>query len=194
MKTPDRPEIGSGSHMGLRYSFLPGVRQAAEAASYFCDVAAELVAAQAGVMEPRQFMVVKDHGSQLPLRTWSRGGVIGEALPDLVPWLRELLAARARFRQEAVDEEGLRGFLRGLLEKDHGTATFFIEVLNPAHAFTTDECNELSIGVVGGRLVMISARNFIGVELCNGLFGASISGYGSMQCEAQGNSGRVQVA
>ncbi len=180
--------------MMIHYTFLPGVRQAQQAASYFKDVAGELIDAHVSTMDPRQYLVMDPDVGRLHMRIWTQGAYNTDAILYLVPWLRDLKRDATRFQDGAIDDESVHAFMEELLGMDNGTFTFFLDVLNPMHAFTPKEFNDLSIGVVGGSLVLFSANNLIGVELGTGLFGASLAGYGSIQCETTEARPMMRVA
>ena len=168
--------------MALCINFEPGPQQAYQASRYFTEVNAELLGTCLPPVEPRQLLIIEKGSPPVPVRVWSAESSVQDELADLLPWLRQLThdvrtlgrtADMARAMELATSWSHARPEQKNL----------FLELLNPAHAFTYDENAELSLGIMAGETVMLSARNIMFAKLSAGLFGLSVAGLGSLLIE-----------
>lgn len=159
--------------------FRPGHQQSLDATTYFQELAGELLHTYLPEMSPTQFLVDTEGVSSLPLRLWSAHAEPYAQVAERLDWIRSQLDYASRFRSGSVARADVERFGEGLFNEQSGTATFFIEVLDTAHPFTMDEANELSIAIVGGHVVMLSAMNVMYMEVEPGVFGLSIANHGS---------------
>ncbi|HMC97084.1 MAG TPA: hypothetical protein VKG92_05510 [Flavobacteriales bacterium] len=172
--------------MALRFDFKPGPQQSVEATRYFMLLGAELLQAYLPPLDPKQLLLTENGHPPLALRIWSEHHLSQERMTDLLPWIRALAEGMDKLSRHPGDLEEAQYLTRMWMSSRHREETFFIEKLNRAHAFTTDEDVELSIGVVGGETVMLSARNVMFMKIGQGLFGLSLARTGSYVVEQVG--------
>lgn len=165
--------------MTLRSSFQPGLQQSLEASRYFMTLAADLLNDHLPPMDPKQFLVTRNSQETIPLRIWAGGNMTDDHILELLPWVRAAKDGIITLEHRSVPEEEVERIVWSWATTRRTGETFFIEMLNPAHAFTPDENNELSVGVIGGETVMVSARNVMYVKLGPGVFGLSVARKGS---------------
>ncbi|MEO8589133.1 MAG: hypothetical protein ABI432_07190 [Flavobacteriales bacterium] len=179
--------------MELRFSFKPGSRQSLEASRYFTLLGADLLNAHLPPYEPLQFLLTEDHGSPLPLRIWTAQPHVRYRLGILIPWVRQVSEGMRALGRYESDVQEVMEFITAVMATRHAEETAFVESLNPEHAFTPDEDNELSIGLVGGETVMLSARNVMFTKISSGLFGLSVARMGSFLIEQVGRAEVMHV-
>lgn len=169
--------------MALTFNFKAGDQQSREAGQYFSQVANELLETGLSDLEARQLVLTEDGQEPMPMRIWTSKEPTSDDLSELVPWIRTIqtdmhgLSGRGSDLNKAIDM-----IKRWVLER-HGEQSFFAEMLDPAHAFTADEDNTLSIGVLGGETVMLSTRRVMFIKLAADQFGLAIARKGSFLIE-----------
>lgn len=168
--------------MALRITFEPGPQQSVEASRYFTEVSSDIMSSSLPVVEPRHLLFMEKGQAPLPLRVWSSHNSIQDGISSFVPWLREVAEGMRTLGRQS-DIGGAMELARTWLKARHMEGDLFVEMLNPAHAFTEDENNELSVGIVSGETVMLSARNVMFAKLSPGIFGLTVAGMGSWLIE-----------
>lgn len=154
-----------------------------EASRYFMMLGTDLLSSYLPPLDPKQLLFTEPGHEPLPLRIWSAQGLVYDRVQELLPWVRSLAKSLDTLSRRPGHEEDVVPLIKEWMAVRHAEDTFFIEVLNPAHAFSPDEDNEISIGVVAGETVMLSARNVMYVKLESGLYGLSVARVGSYLVE-----------
>ncbi len=171
--------------MSMSVTFKPGSQQSYAASDYLSDLASDLVSAFIADMDARQYLVGDVSTGGLAVRIWSSWALDESEVLELLPWVRSLDRDLYLLEQGAAGSEGVSGIIGEWLSLRHGVSAFFVEVLLPDQAFSPEEQLRLSIGVIGGMTVMISAPSVMFVEQSPGLFGLSIAGQGSYLIETE---------
>lgn len=169
--------------MAFTFHFKAGAAQSRDAGLYFSQVGNEILASGLETLEARQLVLTEDGHEPMPLRLWSAHEPTGEDLGSMVPWIREIRHELFRIATAQVEPLATHDMVQRWLTTPHATDTFFAELLDTAHAFTTDEDNTLSIGVVAGETVMLSARDVIFMKLSPDQYGLAIANEGSYLIE-----------
>lgn len=169
--------------MALRFNFKRGTQQSMEASHYFMMLGTDLLTSYLPPLEPKQLLFTEPGHEPLPMRIWCAEGLAHDRVQELLPWVRSLSTSLDTLSRRPGHEEDVVPLIKEWMDARHAKDTFFIEVLNPAHAFSPDEDNEMSIGVVAGETVMLSARNVMYVKLEPGLYGLSVARVGSYLVE-----------
>lgn len=181
--------------MALTFHFKAGEAQSREAGHYFGLVANEILVTGLGDLEARQIVITQDEQPPMPLRLWAADEPTPEELGELAPWIRRVHADMHSLRMPESRVPTITALMQRWVETRHGDRTFFAELLDPAHAFTPDEDNVLSLAVIGGEAVMLSTRNVMYVKLDRDRFGLAIAGKGSFLIErVSGNLPHAQRA
>ncbi|MBL7952771.1 MAG: hypothetical protein JNM62_13750 [Flavobacteriales bacterium] len=170
--------------MAFTFHFKAGAAQSREAGRYFSSVGNEVLGSGIEGLEPRQLVLTEDGHEPMPLRIWSANEPTSTELTALVPWLRTVRGEMGQMAKRDADLTDVPVIVTRWTDTAHGVQTFFAELLDPAHAFTDDEDNTLSVGVVAGRTVMLSARNVIFMKLDPERFGLAIANKGSFLIES----------
>jgi hypothetical protein len=169
--------------MSLALSFKPGMQQAYAAFGYLSDLASELVSVFIADMDPRQYLVGNASQGGLALRIWSTRPMEESEVLELLPWIHSLDRDLHVLAQGPAEVDKVHEVVQKWTTLRHGVSAFFVEVLHPEQAFSPEEQLRLSIGVIGGTSVMISAPSVMYVEQGPGLFGLSLAGQGSYLIE-----------
>lgn len=169
--------------MALTIHFKAGAQQSREAGRYFSEVGNELLETGLQNLEARQLVLTEDGQEPMPLRIWTAQEPSSDDLGELVPWIRMVSAEMAEISKRGADLNKVADMLKQWIGTRHGDRNFFAEMLDPAHAFTEDEDNVLSIGVIAGETVMLSARNVIFMKLGPDQFGLAVASKGSFLIE-----------
>lgn len=169
--------------MALTFHYKAGEAQSRAAGRYFELVATELLGTRLDGLDARPLVITQDDEQPMPLRLWSTSDPTPENLGDLVPWIRQVHSEMHDLGLRATRPSMAAAFAQQWMETRHGDRTFFAEMLDPAHAFSPDEDNVLSVGVIGGETVLLSARNVMFVKLARDQFGLAIASKGSFLIE-----------
>jgi hypothetical protein len=169
--------------MAITFHFKAGAQQSREAGQYFSQVANELLETGLHDLEARQLVLTEDAQEPMPMRIWTTKEPTPDDLGALVPWIRSLLVDMGRLSERGSDLSKAVAMVKQWVQERHGEQSFFAEILDPAHAFTADEDNTLSIGVFGGETVMLSARNIMFIKLASDQFGLAVANKGSFLIE-----------
>jgi hypothetical protein len=143
--------------MSLALSFKPGMQQSYAAFGYLSELASELVSVFIADMEPRQYLVGNAAKGGLALRIWSTRAMEEAEVLELMPWVHSLAKDLHALEQGTIEVDEVHGILQKWVTTRHGVSAFFVEVLHPEQAFSSEEQLRLSIGVLGGTSVMLSA-------------------------------------
>jgi len=168
--------------MALRITFEPGPKQSLEASRYFSDVSADILTAALPSVEPRHILYMQNGKAPLPMRIWATQMSDQQRLTGFMDWVRQVAKGMFALGHRS-DIAATMELAQTWLQQRHTQGDLFVEMLDPAHAFTPDENNELSIGIVDGETVMLSARNVMFAKLSAGLFGLTVAGMGSWLIE-----------
>ncbi len=169
--------------MAFTFHYKAGAVQSREAGRYFSLVGNELLESGIADLEARQLVLTEDGQEPMPLRIWTATEPTSEDLAELVPWIRSVRTDMHDLAKRGGDLTKTPDMVQRWMRMQHGAKTFFAELLDPAHAFTDDEDNALSLGVIGGETVMLSARNVIFMKLASDQFGLAIANKGSFLME-----------
>ena len=165
--------------MAFGVSFKAGVEQSLQAARYFTSSAEEAMDAVINRLAPRQYLIALQDGASLRLRIWSGAELAEEELQEVIEWLRDVHKDLVVLDGEARDESRLAGIVQNWLLPRHGGQNFFLEQLDPSTAEATETIPELSLGVLGGRTVMVSTDTLMFTQLREEVYGLSIARQGS---------------
>lgn len=179
--------------MALTFHFKAGAQQSREAGQYFSQVANELLETGLADLEARQLVLTEDGQEPMPLRIWTTKEPTSDDLGELVPWIRTIQADMHGLSIRGTDLTRAIDMMKRWVVQRHGEQNFFAEMLDPAHAFTADEDNTLSIGVLGGETVMLSARNVMFIKLGADQFGLAIARKGSFLIERSAEKEQVHA-
>lgn len=169
--------------MALTFTFKAGAQQSREAGQYFSQVASEMLETGLGDMAPCQLVLTEDGMEPMPLRIWTGNEPTSEDLADWVPWIRSVHAQMHDIGSRKADLGLATQAAERWVQERHMETTFFAEILHPAHAFTPDEDNTLSVGILGGETVLLSSRNVMFMKLATDQFGLAIAQRGSFLIE-----------
>jgi hypothetical protein len=165
--------------MALHYAFKPGREQSMQANAYFRLLASDFVERGILDMEPTQYFFEEEERPPMTLRVWTGSGNTVR-LREMLPWLRAVCAGLARLEKS---EDSVPAVIPPLMRSTDPSATCFIEMLEAESAFTKQERNILSVGVLAGESVLLSTMNVLFVRLAEGLHGLSIFDQGSWLIE-----------
>jgi hypothetical protein len=179
--------------MALTFHFKAGAEQSREAGQYFSLVGNELLETSLRDLDARQLVLTEDGQEPMPLRIWTATEPTTEFLGEIVPWIREVKAVLYTMGKRGAELQRVTAKVKQWIELHHGEQSYFAEILDPAHAFTDDEDNVLSIGVVAGETVMLSARDVIFMRLTQDQFGLAIANKGSFLIERGAESEPVHA-
>lgn len=157
------------------------------------ELAADLLSGFLPTVEPRRMLLLEDGHDPLPLRIWDAMPSMRNQLAAMIPWLRDTAEQTRMLGQHGKkDVKYALELARTWMGLRHAEGAAFLEMLNPAHPFTDDECNELSVGILQGETVMLSARNVLFVKVSTGLYGLTVAGWGSFLFERIEGTGNLR--
>lgn len=164
--------------MSLRFSFVKGVEQSLSASNYFGLLADELVRDFIGEMTARQYSITEEGRETMALRIWSVDPWLDERNKDeRLAWLASVMADVAIFDTDPTGPEEVHPVLAHWSTPNGMTTSWFIEQTLPGG--DTPMAPRLSVGVLGGRIVFLSAPRVMYVRLDAGAYGLAIAGFGS---------------
>lgn len=167
----------------MHVHFSDGAQQAQQANSYFRSVANELLEQYLPDVPPGQVIITDPVEGSLSLRLWVEGFDEAEIARQL-PWLRRVLKA-VRSVADGLTEPALAELMWVMLELHPFQRTLFVEFYDPARPQRDD--SDVSIGMVNGRVVLLSGWNVMGVRVDEGMTGLSIDPNGSFLIEGEGH-------
>ncbi len=170
--------------MALHLTFKVGKRQSFQAVRYFSQVASDMVAEFSPGMRTQRFVIQGER--EMPLRIWSIAGLMEEHVLALLPWIRQVGKDIRRLENITTSMDQVQEIVEDWAAARQGATSLFIEQLNPAHAFTSDENLDLTLGILGGETVLISAPRTMYVKQEFGLYGLAVAGQGSYLVEEHG--------
>lgn len=169
--------------MALTFHYKAGEAQSRAAGHYFGLVANELIGAGLGDLDAQHLMITQEHEPPMPLRLWANSDSTPETLGTLAPWIRQVHADLHDLGTLHTRPSLVAPLVHGWMAPCHEDRTFFAELLDPSHPFTPEEDNVLSVGVIGGETVLLSARDVMFVKLAAHQFGLAIASQGSYLIE-----------
>lgn len=171
--------------MELRISFKPGMKQSFTAARYFNGTAEEALQDSIARLTPRQYLITLPDDDKLRLRIWSLEEYDEERTQHAVAWLHGLHEdVNALVTSDRRDEQ-LGEIISLWLAAEIGQESFFIEELNGPPTAKPEGDPKLTLGVLGGQLVLLSTESIMFARLQPGIFGLSLARYGSYLIEQQ---------
>lgn len=177
--------------MSLSIDFRPGRRQSFTAASYFRSVAGTSVGALIEDLPERRYLVGVDGPDHIALRIWSRSPVMEEAPEELLERLRNLFRDLVRLSRASDDVALVQDLVKDWTGPQDGLKTYFLEHTEENEPARTEEPPDLSLGVVGGRITLLSTTNVMFVQLQPDMFGLAVAGVGSYLIERSDSGGTV---
>lgn len=176
--------------MELRISFKPGMKQSFTAARYFNGMAEEALQDSIARLTPRQYLITLPDDDKLRLRIWSLEEYDEERTQQAVAWLHGLHEdVNALVTSDRRDEQ-LGEIISLWLAAEIGQESFFIEELNGPPTGKPESDPELTLGVLGGQLVLLSTESIMFARLQPGVFGLSLARYGSYLIEQENADSR----
>ncbi|MBK7100664.1 MAG: hypothetical protein IPH63_02505 [Flavobacteriales bacterium] len=180
-------------NMALNVKFKPGTKQSLIAANYFNGSAEEAVTGVIAGLAPRQYRIVLQDDASIDLRIRSENEFEPDELHGLIEWLRELHQDIRVLNEPVLDQSDFERVALNWLAKRDTMLTFFLEQLADDPEDTGLEPN-LSLGVLGGRTIMISTDTVMFTQLAPGVHGLSIAQRGSYLLEDDAAMGRLRRA
>jgi len=169
--------------MALNVSFKPGMKQSLLAARYFNTTAEEAMDGLIASATPRQYLISVQDGTSLRVRIWSEIGLEEEQMGELLDWLRGVQGDIRTIQSGSTNAHDHASVVEKWVAERHGIADLFLEQLDPTTSSKADMEPDLSLGVLGGRTVMISTNTLMFSRLQEGVFGLSIAQRGSYLIE-----------
>ncbi len=167
----------------MQVHFADGAHQAEQANLYYRSLANELLDKHLPESGPMQVLINDPVDGAISLRTWSTG--MDEAgLARQLPWFRRVLKA-VRGVADGLTDKGLSELMWAMLGIHPVPGTLFAELYDPARPQMDD--SDVSIGVVEGRVVLLSGWNVMGVRIEEGMTGLSVAPMGSFLIEGDGD-------
>ncbi|MCB9184915.1 MAG: hypothetical protein H6591_13480 [Flavobacteriales bacterium] len=171
--------------MELRISFKPGMKQSFTAARYFNGTAEEALQDSIARLTPRQYLISLPNDDKLRLRIWSKEEYDEERTQHAVAWLQGLHEdVDAIVRSERRDER-LGEIISLWIASENEQESFFIEELKGPPGEQPEDDPRLTLGVLGGQLVLLSTESIMFARLQPGVFGLSLARYGSYLIEQE---------
>lgn len=174
--------------MSLSISFKPGQRQSFAAARYFNGAAEEALHESIIQLKPRQYHLELPLGRSMRLRIWSAEQFDEDRAGRVLQWLQGLHQDIDTLSDRAQRDELLGDIIRGWSAANHDGLTFLLEHWGDAPSAKEDPL--LTVGVLGGRMVMLSTDALMFAQLHDGLCGLSLARYGSYLIEIDGDERR----
>jgi hypothetical protein len=164
--------------MALQIDLQKGAKQSHEASRYFNRLADELVKSFIRPMTPRQYNITNGGHESVYLRIWSVDPWLDEGnKEEALGWLGSIMTDVANIGRAPANMDQVHTMMERWLTPRPGTENFFIEQLN--EDFTSDDVPQLSIGVLGGHLSVLSAPSVMYMALEPDLYGLAVAGFGS---------------
>jgi hypothetical protein len=168
--------------MRTRISFKSGAAQARAAASYFTGLANSLFGELVTRMEEGLYEVITDDGFAFRLRVWTSRPLTMADLHQLFIWLIRVCDDATGLDTPSTAHQLIPRLAAEWRQVRHEGATIYVErsVLPPGQE---EEVPDLTVGVLGGRTVMVSTPDLMFIELQEGLCGFTVAGQGSYLLE-----------
>ena len=179
--------------MDFRVSFKSGTKQSLQAAGYFSSAAEEAMEGVIAGLTARQYVINLHDDSKLRLRIWSNAILDEQDMPELLAWLQGIHKDVILLHDDARHDSRLPHMVENWTMARHGGVNFFMEQFDGEAPESPDTVADLSIGVLGGRTVMISTNTFMFTQLQDGVHGLAIANKGSYLIEkVSGEKAAVQ--
>lgn len=178
--------------MDFRVSFKSGTKQSLQAAGYFSSTAEEAMEDVLAGLTARQYAISLHDGSTLRLRIWSSAIFDEQDMPELLEWLQGIHKDIILLHGEVKHQDLLPQIVENWLTTRHGGVNFFMEQSDGDEPGSPEAMADLSIGVLGGRTVMISTDTFMFTQLQDGVHGLAIANKGSYLIEQVSSTHAVQ--
>ena len=169
--------------MSLRVTFKPGALQSMHAARYFNEAAGNLLEGWIERLEAQLYTMGLEDGSTMHLHVWSEEELNEDQLQQLFVWLMVLNEDIARSQKGRLREEEVRRMVANWLAFRHGGISFLAERSVLPSGGAAGERAELSLGVIGGRTVLVSTETMMFTRLTEGVYGLTMAGKGSYLVE-----------
>lgn len=171
--------------MELRITFKPGLKQSFTAARYFNGTAEEALQDSIARLTPRQYLITLPDDDKIRLRIWSMEEYDEERTQAAVAWLHGLHEDVNALAHDANRDARLGDIVSLWLAAEIGQESFFIEELNSDPSGKPEADPKLTLGVLGGQLVLLSTETIMFARLQPGIYGLSLARYGSYLIEQE---------